>query len=63
VKECHSFLYSVKSKKKTLFAELKSGSNIGKLFFHIWFFLLRYVTPIAILIVFLDALGFLNFMK
>jgi NSS family neurotransmitter:Na+ symporter len=58
-----SLFVSLKIAKDTLFAELRQGSTISKLFFDIWFFLIRYVAPIAILIVFLDVLGFLDFLK
>jgi neurotransmitter:Na+ symporter, NSS family len=43
-----------------LFDELKQGSNVRKLFFYVWFYLLKYLTPIAIIIVFLDVLGVLD---
>ncbi|SET40297.1 neurotransmitter:Na+ symporter, NSS family [Oceanobacillus limi] len=43
--------------KDVLYSELKQGSNIGNIFFSIWFVLLKYVTPIAIIIVFLDVVG------
>jgi neurotransmitter:Na+ symporter, NSS family len=58
-----SLFVSLKIAKDTLFDELRQGSTISKLFFDIWFFLIRYVAPIAILIVFLDVLGFLDFLK
>ncbi|WP_332696119.1 hypothetical protein [Halalkalibacter lacteus] len=32
----------------------------GKVFFHSWFYLLKYLTPTAIIIVFLDVLGVLG---
>ncbi|MUK88496.1 hypothetical protein GMD78_08835 [Ornithinibacillus sp. L9] len=51
---------SQKVSKDVLFTELKSGSNIGRGFFSIWYILLKYVTPIAIIIVFLDVLGLFN---
>ena len=53
----------LKIPKEKLFNELKSGSNISAKLFTIWFLLIRYVAPIAIVIVFMDVLGFLNFLK
>ncbi|WP_299093503.1 sodium-dependent transporter [uncultured Metabacillus sp.] len=46
-----------KLSKKTLFNELSQGSSISKKVFVIWFFLIKYVSPIMIVLVFLDALG------
>ncbi|KHF38492.1 sodium-dependent transporter [Halalkalibacter okhensis] len=43
--------------KEELFAELKQGSNVGYVFFSFCYFLLKYVVPIAIIVVFLDAAG------
>ncbi|MGI8353105.1 sodium-dependent transporter [Niallia circulans] len=48
---------SQKVSKADLFAELKRGSNVGYVFFMICYVLLKYVVPIAIVIVFLDAAG------
>jgi len=58
-----SLFISFKVSKETLIGEMKSGSMIGNTFFNIWYFLLRYVTPIAILIVFFDTLGIIDFLK
>jgi neurotransmitter:Na+ symporter, NSS family len=55
-----SLFVSVQVSKSVLFDELKQGSNVGKFFFHVWFYLLKYLTPIAIIIVFLDVLGVLD---
>lgn len=52
-----SIFIPLKLSKKELFDEMKQGSSVGKLFFTCWFYLLKYLTPIAIIIVFLDALG------
>ncbi|WP_318614881.1 sodium-dependent transporter [Sporosarcina sp. YIM B06819] len=52
-----SIFIPLKLSKKELFDEMKQGSGVGKLFFNCWFYLLKYLTPIAIIIVFLDALG------
>lgn len=47
--------------RQTLMDEIKSGSSIGKRIFAGWFLLIKYVAPIAIIIVFLDAIGILKF--
>jgi len=52
-----SIFIPLKISKTELFDEMKQGSKIGKTFFNIWFYLLKYLTPVAIIIVFLDALG------
>lgn len=46
--------------RQTLLAEIRSGSTYGKRFFAVWFLLIKYVAPIAIIIVFLDAIGFIK---
>lgn len=48
---------SFKMKKAALFEEIKRGSNLKYGVFQAWFFLLRYVVPILILFVMIDALG------
>ncbi|MFS0575242.1 sodium-dependent transporter [Sporosarcina sp. 179-K 3D1 HS] len=53
----------LKIPKEKLFNELKAGSNISVKLFSVWFLLIRYLAPIAIIIVFLDVLGFLEFIK
>ncbi|CAM3140130.1 sodium-dependent transporter [Filibacter tadaridae] len=52
-----SIFIPLKLSKSELFEEMRQGSNVGKLFFTGWFYLLKYVAPLAIVIVFLDALG------
>lgn len=47
--------------RKTLMEEINSGSTIGKRIFAGWFLLIKYLAPIAIIIVFLDVLGLLPF--
>lgn len=47
--------------KKTLLTEITSGSTIGRRIFAVWFLIIKYVAPIAIIIVFLDVLGIFNF--
>jgi neurotransmitter:Na+ symporter, NSS family len=55
-----SIFVTTKVPKKDLLEELQQGSKVGKVFFNVWFYLLKYVTPIAIIVVFLDALGVLE---
>ncbi|MER2090777.1 MAG: sodium-dependent transporter [Sporosarcina sp.] len=52
-----SIFIPLKVSKTDLFDEMKQGSTVGKVFFNVWFYLLKYLTPVAITIVFLDALG------
>lgn len=47
--------------KDRLLEEIKTGSTYGKKIFSIWFLLIKYVAPVAIIIVFLDVLGLLRF--
>lgn len=47
--------------RQTLFEEIKNGSHYGKKIFAIWFLLIKYVAPVAIIIVFLDVIGLLPF--
>ncbi|MGG1592387.1 sodium-dependent transporter [Terribacillus saccharophilus] len=56
-----SLFVPLKMKKSELFEELALGSNVGRGFFLVWYYLLKYVTPIAIIIVFLDVLGLWDF--
>lgn len=50
-----------KMPKSVLINEIKTGSTYGKRIFAIWFLIIKYVAPIAIIIVFLDVIGVLNF--
>ncbi len=43
--------------KKAVFAHLKEGANLSKLFITIWFFLIRFIVPVIIFIVFLSSIG------
>ncbi|TKC14406.1 sodium-dependent transporter [Robertmurraya kyonggiensis] len=52
-----SIFVSRKIPKAELFAELKKGSNVGYAFFSICYFSLKYIVPIAIIVVFIDAAG------
>ena len=55
-----SIFVSRKVSKEVLFEEIRQGSTIGKMSFYIWFYLMKYIIPIAIIIVFIDALGLLD---
>lgn len=45
-----------KVSKSVLLEELQQGSKVGIIFFNIWYYLLKYLIPVAIVIVFLDVL-------
>ncbi|WP_107943136.1 sodium-dependent transporter [Metasolibacillus fluoroglycofenilyticus] len=47
--------------RNTLLAEISDGASYAKRLFAIWLIAIKYVAPIAIIIVFLDAIGILNF--
>lgn len=49
--------------RQQLLTEIKSGSSLGVRIFSIWYLLIKYVAPLAIVIVFLDVLGWLPFTK
>jgi NSS family neurotransmitter:Na+ symporter len=46
-----------KLSKETLYQELIQGSSLSKKLFVLWYMLLKFVAPIVIILVFLDALG------
>ncbi|TDL83036.1 sodium-dependent transporter [Peribacillus frigoritolerans] len=52
-----SIFVPLKMKKSMLYAEISNGSSLSKGIFNTWFFLMRYVAPIAIFLVLLDVLG------
>lgn len=52
-----SIFVPLKMKKTMLYTELAHGSALSKGLFNCWFFLMRYVAPIAIFLVLLDVLG------
>ncbi|HFJ9478769.1 TPA: sodium-dependent transporter, partial [Bacillus cereus] len=52
-----SIFVSFKMEKKVLEAEFFVGGNYGKKVFICWAFLLRFVAPLAIIIVFLNVIG------
>lgn len=47
--------------QKLLLHEITTGSSYGKKIFAVWFLIIKYIAPIAIIIVFLDAIGVLKF--
>ena len=47
--------------RKRLWEEITTGSHWGKRIFAVWFLIIKYIAPIAIIIVFLDVIGVLNF--
>jgi NSS family neurotransmitter:Na+ symporter len=55
-----SIFVTFKISRSDLKDELQQGSKVGGYFFNVWFYLLKYVTPTAIVIVFLDVLGVLE---
>ncbi|HLR51529.1 MAG TPA: sodium-dependent transporter, partial [Candidatus Avamphibacillus sp.] len=46
--------------RKVLLEEISYGSKLGKKIFALWFMIIKYVVPVAIVIVFLDVIGVLN---
>ena len=52
-----SIFVPLKMKKDVLMKELGVSKNKGYKLFVLWLFLLRYIAPIAIIIVFLNVLG------
>lgn len=58
---CIAIFVGFKMPHKVLVEEINSGSTIGKRIFAGWFLLIKYIAPIAIILVFLDVLGLLPF--
>lgn len=54
-----SIFVPLKMKKPELKHELLTGTSLPTRYFEIWYFLIKYVTPAAIVIAMLDLLGFL----
>lgn len=52
-----SIFIPLKISKERLLEEISSGSSIGKKIFASWYLLLKYLVPIAIIIVYLDLIG------
>ncbi|WP_160036172.1 sodium-dependent transporter [Paenibacillus sp. An7] len=55
-----SIFVTQKLKKSTLREELLQHSRLGGKAFQVWFFIMRYIIPIVIIIVFLDITGILD---
>ncbi|RKD68807.1 NSS family neurotransmitter:Na+ symporter [Sinobaca qinghaiensis] len=54
-----SIFVPLKMKKPELKHELLTGTSLHTRYFEVWYFLIKYVTPAAIVIAMLDLLGFL----
>ncbi|MFB5664263.1 sodium-dependent transporter [Alteribacillus sp. HJP-4] len=52
-----SIFVPLKMNRAELQDELLRGSSLGTSFFNTWFFIIRFVTPVAIIFAFLDVLG------
>ncbi|GGB60987.1 sodium-dependent transporter [Fictibacillus barbaricus] len=52
-----SIFVPMKMKKSHLYDELTKGNALSKRLFNVWYFLMKYVAPIAIFLVLLDVLG------
>jgi len=56
-----SIFVGFKIPRKELVKEVKAGSSLGVRIFSLWYLLIKYIAPIAIIIVFLDSLGIISF--
>ncbi len=54
---CISLFVPYKIPKNKLLEELSIGTKYGKQWFVVWFFLIRYIVPVTVLVVFLDVIG------
>ncbi|MBM7586263.1 NSS family neurotransmitter:Na+ symporter [Bacillus pakistanensis] len=54
-----SIFVSYRLKKADVWDELNSGSNISSFFFKMWYFLIRYIVPVAIILIFLNMMEIL----
>lgn len=55
-----SIFVPLKIRKRVLQSELLAHSKLGEGVFYIWFYSMRYIIPLVIVIVFLDTLGILD---
>ncbi|HLS65371.1 MAG TPA: sodium-dependent transporter [Pseudogracilibacillus sp.] len=55
-----SIFAAYKLPRETLWNEVTTGSKFGKKIFSLWLLLIKYVAPVAIVIVFLDVIGVLR---
>jgi len=51
-----------KMPRKVLLEEISAGTNNGRKLFSIWYLMIKYIVPIAIIIVFLDVIGALDWL-
>jgi neurotransmitter:Na+ symporter, NSS family len=58
-----SIFASRKISKEVLIEEISAGTSNGKRWFAVWFLCIRYIVPLAIIIVFLDAVGIFKMFK
>ncbi|MCI4170885.1 hypothetical protein MMJ17_23905, partial [Bacillus spizizenii] len=56
-----SVFIPLKISNRELWEEMRNGSNAGKAFFYTWFYFIRFIVPLAIIIVFLNLIGILSF--
>ncbi|MBO9128337.1 sodium-dependent transporter [Bacillus sp. 165] len=54
---CIALFAPYKIPKTKLLEELSIGTKYGKQWFIVWFFLIRYIVPVTVLIVFLNVIG------
>lgn len=47
--------------RNVLVNEIRQGSHLGKKIFALWFFVIKYIVPLAIIMVFLDVIGVVRF--
>lgn len=57
-----SIFASYKIPKDTLLKEISVGTKNSKKIFAVWFLIIKYIAPVAIIIVFLDVLGVLEWL-
>lgn len=57
-----SLFAGFKIKRHVLLEEISTGSSVGKRIFALWLFIIKYIAPVAIIIVFLDVLGLLDYL-
>ena len=55
-----SLFVHLKIPKDILLEEISAGTNNGKRIFAIWLLFIRYIVPIAIIIVFIDVIGIVD---
>ena len=58
-----SIFLPLKMKKSEIYKELCNPKPLAKWLFNTWYVLIKYVAPVAIIVVFLDCIGVFNFLK